>query len=92
MLHRQYATEQAELEEDAVGACEAPVLRRHAVIVLIDRLDLATARAVQYARTLTPDSLRIVHFAVDPKEPATLEREWRRLGSVAVATRHHRMP
>jgi hypothetical protein len=48
--------------------------------VLIDRLDLATARAVQYARTLTPDSLRIVHFAVDPKEPAILEKEWRRLG------------
>ena len=36
--------------------------------------------AIQYARTLTPDSLRIVHFAVDPKEPATLESEWRRLG------------
>ena len=56
------------------------MLRRHAVIVLIDRLDLATARAIQYARTLTPDSLRIVHFAVDPKEPASLEDEWRRLG------------
>ena len=56
------------------------MLRRHAVIVLIDRLDLATARAIQYARTLTPDSLRIVHFAVDPREPAALEREWRRLG------------
>jgi amino acid transporter len=80
LLHRQYATEQAELEEDALNACEVPVLRRHSVIVLIDRLDLATARAVQYARTLTPDSLRIVHFAVDPKEPATLEHEWRRLG------------
>jgi amino acid transporter len=80
LLHRQYATEQEELEEDALDACEAPVLKRHAVIVLIDRLDLATARAVQYARTLTPDSLRIVHFAVDPKEPANLEQEWRRLG------------
>jgi amino acid transporter len=80
LLHRQYSVEQEELEEDALDACEAPVLRRHSVIVLIDRLDLATARAVQYARTLTPDSLRIVHFAVDPKEPVALEREWRRLG------------
>jgi hypothetical protein len=80
LLHRQYATEQTELEEGALDACEAPVLRRHAVIVLIDRLDLATARAIQYARTLTPDTLRIVHFAVDPKEPAALEHEWRRLG------------
>jgi amino acid transporter len=80
LLHRQYAVEQQELEEDALDACEAPVLKRHSVIVLIDRLDLATARAVQYARTLTPDSLRIVHFAVDPKEPVELEREWGRLG------------
>ncbi len=80
LLHRQYSTEQTELEEGALVACEAPVLRRHAVIVLIDRLDLATARAIQYARTLTPDTLRIVHFAVDPKEPAGLEQEWRRLG------------
>jgi amino acid transporter len=80
LLHRQYATEQTELEEGALDACEVPILRRHAVIVLIDRLDLATARAIQYARTLTPDTLRIVHFAVDPKEPAGLEQEWRRLG------------
>ncbi len=80
LLHRQYTTEQTELEEGALDACEAPVLRRHSVIVLIDRLDLATARAIQYARTLTPDSLRIVHFAIDPKEPALLEQEWRRLG------------
>ncbi|MFZ0665901.1 MAG: amino acid permease [Acidimicrobiales bacterium] len=80
LLHRQYTVEETELEEGALDACEVPVLRRHAVVVLIDRLDLATARAIQYARTLTPDSLRIVHFAVDPKEPAILEAEWRRLG------------
>ena len=55
LLHRQYVQEDKQLEEDASLACEVPVLRRHAVIVLIDRLDLATARAVQYARTLTPD-------------------------------------
>ena len=66
--------------------------RRHAVIVLIDRLDLATARAIQYARTLTPDSLRIVHFAVDPKEPATLGARVAAARSVAAASRHHRMP
>src|SRR3984885_10729867 len=33
-----------------LGAWEAPVLRRHTAIVLIDRIDLATARAIQYAR------------------------------------------
>jgi amino acid transporter len=79
-LHRQYAKEDAELEVGAAQACEAPVLRRHAVIVLVDRLDLATARAVQYARTLSPDQLRAVHFAVDPRVAATLEDDWGRLG------------
>ena len=41
------------------------MLRRHMVIVLVDRLDLATARAIQYARTLHPDELRAVHFTMD---------------------------
>jgi amino acid transporter len=79
-LHRQYVDEDKQLEQDAAVACEAPVLRRHVVLVFIDRMDLATARAVQYARTLSPDELRAVHFAVDPIEAAELERDWSRLG------------
>ncbi|HVC71386.1 MAG TPA: amino acid permease [Acidimicrobiales bacterium] len=79
-LHRQYVDEDRQLEQDAAMACEAPVLRRHVVLVLIDRMDLATARAVQYARTLSPDELRAVHFAVDPAEAAELEADWSRLG------------
>ncbi len=79
-LHRQYTAESAELEVGAAQACEAPVMRRHVVILLVGRLDLAAARAVQYARTLMPDELRAVHFAVDPREAAKLEAEWSRLG------------
>ena len=79
-LHRQYQEEDKQLEQDANIACEAPVLRRHVVLVLVDRMDLATARAVQYARTLSPDELRAVHFAVDPLEAGDLERDWSRLG------------
>jgi hypothetical protein len=79
-LNRQYAGEAKELEVEAAQACEEPVLRRHVVIVLADRLDLATARAVQYARTLSPDELRAVHFAVDPRDAADLEADWSRLG------------
>ena len=41
------------------------MLNRHVVIVLVDRLDMATARALQYARTLHPDELRAVHFTLD---------------------------
>jgi len=79
-LHRQYVDEAKQLESGALEAAEAPVLDRHSVVVLVDRLDLATARALQYARTLHPDDLRAVHFAIDPQEAATLESEWRRLG------------
>jgi hypothetical protein len=41
---------------------------------------MATARALQYARTLHPDELRAVHFSLDVKESDALEEEWRRLG------------
>jgi OB-fold nucleic acid binding domain len=48
--------------------------------VFVDRLDMATARALQYARTLHPDELRAVHFALDDRVSAALEAEWSRLG------------
>ncbi len=79
-MHRQYQREAAQLVEGAPAAAEAPVLSRHLVVVLVDRLDMATARAVQYARTLLPDELRAVHFCIDDVEAATLEAGWARLG------------
>ena len=79
-LHHQYVDEEKQLEDGATEAAEAPVLNRHVVIVLIDRLDMATARALQYARTLRPDELRAVHFTLDDKDSAQLEAEWSRLG------------
>ena len=68
------------LETGVVEASEAPVLRRHVVVVLVDRLDMATARALQYARTLAPDDLRAVHFDIDTKVARELEADWGRLG------------
>jgi hypothetical protein len=50
------------------------------VVVLVDRLDMAAARALQYARTLTPDDLRAVHFDIDSAEARALEEEWGRVG------------
>ncbi len=79
-LHREYEDEAEQLEVGAARATEAPILRRHVVIVLIDHLDMATARAIQYARTLTPDDLRAVHFDIDSKVARELEEEWSRLG------------
>jgi hypothetical protein len=49
-------------------------------VVLVDQLDVAAARAIQYARTLTPDELRVVHFSVDPKRASALRQEWTELG------------
>ena len=37
------------------------------------------ARALQYARALTPDDLRAVHIAVDEQHAAELAEEWTRL-------------
>src|SRR6185437_1756324 len=79
-LHRQYGKEAEMLETGVVEASEARVLRRHVVVVLVDRLDAATARALQYARTLAPDDLRAVHFDIDTKAARELEAEWGRLG------------
>ena len=79
-LHRQYVEEEKQLETGAVAATEAPVLQRHVVVVLIGQLDMASARAVQYARTLRPDELRVVHFNIDTAATEELKEEWSRLG------------
>jgi len=79
-LNRQYEAEAEELKENAPMAAEARILRHHVVIVLIDGLDLASARAIQYARSLTPDELRVVHFELDPVRTEDLSAAWRQLG------------
>ncbi len=79
-LHKQYEEEKAELEENAPRAAEAPVMRRHTVLVFVERLDLAAARALQYARTFQADELRAVHFVLDTRVAAELEQQWSRLG------------
>jgi len=79
-LNRQYEAEAAELEEDARAAASARILRRHVVLVLVNSLDRSAARAMQYARALTPDELRAVHVAADPQQAERLADDWRRLG------------
>ncbi len=79
-LHHQYSIEDEVLEAGAVQACVAPILRRHVVVVLVDRLDMAVARSLQYARTLSPDDLRAVHFDIDNAAARQLQEEWSRLG------------
>ncbi len=75
-LHRQYVEEEEQLETGAVAATEAPVLHRHAVVVVVGRLDMPSARAVQYARTLRPDDVRYVHFDLDSSATDVLKAAW----------------
>ncbi len=79
-LNRQYTKETQRLEHDVPAAATAPILRRHVVLVFVDRLDMASARAIQYARTLTPDEMRVVHFAVDEAVAEQLAETWRETG------------
>jgi hypothetical protein len=79
-LHTQYVREAEELEHEVPAAATAPILRRHVVLVFVDRLDAAAARAIQYARSLTPDELRAVHIVVDEIAADELAAQWRRLG------------
>lgn len=78
-LNRQYRMESELLEKGALQATEEPVLRRHIVLVFVDRLDLATARAIQYARSLQPDEIRAVHFLLDSTVAQHLRENWERL-------------
>ena len=84
-LAHQYETEAEELQENVPEAVAARVLRRHVVLVFVDRLDLAAARAVQYARTLMPDELRAVHFVIDRHAADELTSAWTRHGLSGVS-------
>jgi amino acid transporter len=79
-LARQYETEDQQLAADVPQAVAAPILRRHVVLVFVDRLDLAAARAIQYARTLMPDEVRAVHFVIDQDRADELAAAWTRHG------------
>jgi len=79
-LRKQYEKEEDTLVKGVDATVEAPVLRRHSVVVFVDRLDMATARAMQYARNLHPDDLRAIHFNLDSLAAVELVDSWGRLG------------
>jgi len=80
-LHRRYEEEASVLGETAAdAAAEARPLPRSVALIFVDRLDLATARAIQYARTLSVNDLRAVHFVIDTAVADALQDRWSRLG------------
>jgi hypothetical protein len=79
-LNKAYETELVELKADVDALATRPVMRRHAVVVLVDQLDAAVARAMQYARTLSADDVRAVHFDIDGWKTDQLTAAWTELG------------
>ncbi len=80
--HRRYDEEKHVLAEaSAAEATEAPVLRNHVVLVLVDSLDLATARAIQLARSLSiSGEVRAIHFVIDTAHAQRIAEQWGQLG------------
>jgi amino acid transporter len=81
-LNRQYVQEDTILGQGTLdpGVVDTPQTSRHVALVLVDRVDLATLRAIHYARTLEVDSLRAVHFVIDAQRARALQERWARLG------------
>ena len=79
-LAKQYEREDHALVHEVPQAIAAPVRRRLVVMVFVDRLDLAVARAMQFGRALRPDELRAVHFVVDQEHADRLAEDWRTHG------------
>ncbi len=91
--NRRYRSEAAILGEGAAErAVDARALPRHLALVLVDNMDLATARAVQYAKAMSVDEVRAVHFVIDNVRAAALQDRWIRLGHEEPPARAHRMP
>jgi hypothetical protein len=84
-LARQYQREDQALEHEVPQAVAAPVRRRLVVMVFVDRLDLAVARAMQFGRALRPDELRAVHFVLDQHHADVLAEQWREHGLANLA-------
>jgi len=79
-LAKQYEREDHALVHEVPQAVAAPVRRRLVVMVFVDRLDLAVARAMQFGRALRPDELRAVHFVIDEQQADRLADQWREHG------------
>ena len=74
-LHGAYEREAALLRASPAAA-PLPRAARHVVLVLVDSVDLASIRAIRYARSLRPSELRVVHFVIDSERAASLREAW----------------
>ncbi|MEI7622842.1 MAG: APC family permease [Actinomycetes bacterium] len=78
-LNKQYESEKLELEVEIRKVNETRIRNRHAVVVMIGELDRSSARALHYALSLSPDTMKAVHFATDEEHAEELMHDWTKL-------------
>ncbi len=77
-MNRTYRREEIVLETiSAAQVVDRPL--KNTVVVLVDNFDMATKRAIDYARGMSQRT-RAVHFDIDPNVTAELQREWAEVG------------
>ena len=74
-LRRQYTREQEALVVKQHQE-RATSIARHDVTVLVDNVDIATVRAIRYARSLKPRNLAAVHFGIDDRRAEEIQKAW----------------
>ena len=79
-MNRQYVEENDELKEEAAELAGRRILPRLTVLIMVDQVNRATARALQYGRSLNPSEIRAVHFAIDEQHAEALTEQWTTLG------------
>ncbi len=79
-MNRQYVDEESELEEAATELAGRRILPKLTVLVMVEEINRATARALQYGRSLQPNEIRAVHLAIDEQRANRLAEEWTTLG------------
>jgi len=78
-MHRQYEEEDTLLRAEDSVPTTSTQRRRPVALVLVDRFDLATSRAIEYAQTWSQET-RAVHFDIDPVVTKNLKRRWEEVG------------
>ncbi len=55
---------------------------RHVAVILVDRLDRSTLKAIKYARAIDAFDIRAVHAGVDPHKAQELAEQWADVGHI----------
>jgi amino acid transporter len=79
-IHRHYLSVRGQLRRSTVRAGDVGANR---VVVLVRRLDAATADALGYVKSIRPAEIRAIHPTADGQIPPASRDRWRRLAGVA---------